>query len=89
MFRGWSIIARAYTDKRKESNRAWDKENLDRLSIALPKGSRDIIKAGAKRESVSVNSFISSAILRALGLSAWPASNQAAPAADDPGEDRQ
>ena len=66
------IIAREYNEKRKESNRKWDSNNLDRLSIALPRGSREIIKEYAERVGLSVNQFISAAILRALGLDAWP-----------------
>lgn len=66
------IIAREYNDKRKESNRKWDSNNLDRLSIALPKGSREVIKDHAASLGLSVNQFISAAILRALGLDAWP-----------------
>lgn len=65
-------IAREYNEKRKESNRKWDSNNLDRLSIALPKGSREVIKDHAAARGLSVNQFISAAILRALGLTAWP-----------------
>lgn len=51
-----------YTEKKKESNRKWDAENLDRISIALPKGQKDIIKAHAESQGESVNGFISRAI---------------------------
>ena len=51
-----------YTEKKKESNRKWDAANLDRISIALPKGQKDIIKAHAESQGESVNGFISRAI---------------------------
>ena len=51
-----------YTEKKKESNRKWDAANLDRRSIALPKGQKDIIKAHAESQGESVNGFISRAI---------------------------
>ena len=51
-----------YTEKKKESNRKWDAANLDRISIALPKGQKDIIKAHAESQGESVNGFITRAI---------------------------
>ena len=51
-----------YTEKKKESNRKWDAANLDRISIALPKGQKDIIKAHAESRGESVNGFITRAI---------------------------
>lgn len=55
-----------YTEARKEGNRKWDAANLDRLSIALPKGRREAIKARADVHGESVNSFIGRAISEAL-----------------------
>ena len=55
-------MAQKYTDARKEGNRRWDAANLDRLSIALPKGQRDTIKAAAAAVGESVNSYIKRAI---------------------------
>ncbi len=55
-------MAQKYTEARKEGNRKWDAANLDRLSIALPKGSRDAIKAHASARSESTNAFIKRAI---------------------------
>lgn len=55
-------MPRKYTDARKDSNRKWDAANLDRLSLALPKGSKDKIKAHADRMGESVNGFIGRAI---------------------------
>ncbi len=53
---------RKYTESVKQSNRKWDAANLDRLSIALPKGEKDIIKAHAQSMGESVNGFIGRAI---------------------------
>ena len=55
-------MAQKYTDARKEGNRRWDAANLDRLSIALPKGQRDTIKAAADAAGESVNGYIKRAI---------------------------
>ena len=51
-----------YTEARKEGNRRWDAANLDRVSIAMPKGKKDIIKAHAEDRGESVNGFINRAI---------------------------
>lgn len=55
-------MAQKYTERRKEGNRRWDAANLDRVSIAMPKGKRDIIKAHAEEHGESVNRFINRAI---------------------------
>lgn len=55
-------MAQKYTEARKEGNRRWDAANLDRLSIAVPKGKKDIIKAHAESMGESVNAFIIRAI---------------------------
>ncbi len=55
-------MAQKYTDARKEGNRRWDAANLDRLSIAVPKGKKDIIKAHASNRGESMNGFIIRAI---------------------------
>ena len=49
---------RKYTDAKKEGNRKWDTANLDRISIAIPKGRKELIKQAADQESQSVNKFI-------------------------------
>ena len=51
-----------YTEARKDGNRRWDAAHLDRVSIALPKGKKEEIKAHADRHGESMNSFISRAI---------------------------
>ncbi|MCF2662525.1 hypothetical protein [Pseudoflavonifractor phocaeensis] len=56
-------MPRKYTDARKENNRKWDAENLDRMSLALPKGQKERIQAAAAASGEkSVNSWISKAI---------------------------
>lgn len=55
-------MAQKYTEARKEGNRKWDAANLDRLSIALPKGSREAIKTHAAAQGESTNAFIKRAI---------------------------
>jgi len=53
---------RKYTEARKENNKKWDAANLDRISLALPKGRKEIIKTHADSMGESVNAFISRAI---------------------------
>lgn len=56
------MSAQKYTDARKEGNRKWDAANLDRISIAMPKGMKEKIKAHAESKGESVNGFINRAI---------------------------
>ena len=51
-----------YTDARKEGNRKWDAANLDRVSIAMPKGKKDDIKAAAAAVGESMNQYIIHAV---------------------------
>ena len=60
-----------YTEKKKTSNRKWDAANLDRMSIALPKGRREEIKAFAASQGESANAFISRAIEEAMRRGGW------------------
>lgn len=55
-------MAQKYTEARKEGNRKWDAANLDRISVAMPKGRKEIIKAHAEARGESVNAFINRAI---------------------------
>lgn len=52
-----------YSEARKEGNKRWDEKNLDRISIALPKGSKDALKTHAESTGESVNAFIKRAIM--------------------------
>lgn len=51
-----------YTEARKQGNKKWDTANLDRVSLVMPKGRKDIIKAHANAHGESVNGFINRAI---------------------------
>jgi hypothetical protein len=53
----------SYSEARKNANKNWDSKNLDRISIALPKGSKDALKEHAESQGESVNSFIKRAIM--------------------------
>ena len=55
-------MPRPYTEKRAAANRAWDAKNLDRISIAAPKGTRDALKTAAAAAGQSVNQFIIDAV---------------------------
>lgn len=52
----------SYSEARKNANKNWDSKNLDRISIALPKGSKDALKAHAEGQGESINAFIKRAI---------------------------
>lgn len=47
-----------YTEAKKRNNRNWDAANLDRLSVAAPKGAKDRWKAAAEARGQSLNQFI-------------------------------
>ena len=53
---------RKYTEAQKKSAKKWDAANLDRVSIAMPKGKKATIKCHAAAQGESVNSFINRAI---------------------------
>lgn len=55
-------MAQKYTEARKEGNRKWDAANLDRISIALPKGKKDDVKAAATAVGESMNQYIINAV---------------------------
>ena len=44
----------------------WQKENVDRVNLTMPKGKKDTIKAHAEAHSESVNGFINRAIDEAM-----------------------
>lgn len=60
------IAERKYTDAQKRSAKKWDAANLDRVSVAMPKGKKDMIKAHAGTRSESINGFINRAIDEAI-----------------------
>lgn len=56
------MAPRKYTESRKENNRKWDTANLDRISIAMPKGKKYTIKAAADAAGESMNQYIIAAV---------------------------
>ena len=54
--------SRKYTEAQKKSAKKWDAANLDRVSIAMPKGQKDTIKAHAEARGERVNGFVNRAI---------------------------
>ena len=60
------MAPRKYTESRKENNRKWDTANLDRVSIAMPKGKKDVVKAHAEGHGESLNGFINRAIVETM-----------------------
>ena len=77
------MATRKYTDARKENNRKWDAANLDRISIAVPKGQKDVIKAHAEARGESVNAFVGRAIEETMQRD-----NAAPGASGEPAEDK-
>ena len=51
-----------YTEAKKASNKKWDSANLDRMSLALPAGSKERIVIAAAAAGQSVNAYIGQAI---------------------------
>lgn len=68
----------AVSERKKASNKKWDVANIERLSIAVPKGERDEIKASAAAAGESINKYIIAAIRARMGN----ADGGAAPAAE-------
>lgn len=58
----------SYSEARKTANKNWDSKNLDRISIALPKGSKDELKAHAESQGESINAFIKRAIMEVMEM---------------------
>ena len=57
---------RKYTEGVKQSNRQWDAKNLDRLSVAAPKGTKERWKAAAEEQGQSLNQFIVNSVESAI-----------------------
>ena len=55
-------MAQKYTEARKAGNRKWDAANLDRISIAAPKGTKERWKAAAAAQDKSLNQLIVEAV---------------------------
>lgn len=55
-----------YTEKKKESNRRWDENNIERITVAVPKGKKKIIKEHATAKEESISGFVNRAIDEAI-----------------------
>lgn len=55
-------MAQKYTEARKSGNRKWDAANLDRISVAAPKGTKERWKAAAVAQDKSLNQLIVEAV---------------------------
>ena len=53
---------RKYTEAQKISAKKWDAANLDRISIAAPKGTKERWKAVATAQDKSLNQLIVEAV---------------------------
>ena len=50
------------SDAQRKSAQKWDAANLDRISVALPKGKKDEIKAAAAIHGETMNQYVKTAI---------------------------
>ena len=73
----------AISEARKKANQKWDAANLDRMSLAVPKGTKDAIKAHAAGAGESVNGFINRLIDGALSGDAAVGASDAAGAENE------
>ena len=71
---------RRYTEAQKRSAKKWDAANLDRLSVAAPKGSKERWKTAAEKRGQSLNQFIVESVETAINAPERP---QEAPAVQD------
>lgn len=55
-------MAQKYTEARKVGNRKWDAANLDRISVAAPKGAKERWKAAATAQDKSLNQLVVEAV---------------------------
>lgn len=75
------MAPRKYTEAVKQSNKKWDAANLDRISIALPKGKKDDVKAAAVAVGESMNQYIINAVEQRMERDAPTRPQEAARAA--------
>lgn len=55
-----------YTEKKKESNRRWDENNIERITVAVPKGKKQAIKEHATAKEESISGFVNRAIAETM-----------------------
>lgn len=61
----------------------WQKENVDRINLIVPKGQKEAIKAHAEARGESVNGFVNRAISEAMERD-----NAAPVASEGPGKEK-
>ena len=61
----------------------WQKENVDRINLIVPKGQKEAIKAHAEARGESVNGFVNRAISEAMERD-----NGAPAASEGPGKEK-
>lgn len=69
----------ATSDAQKRAAAKWQSQNIDRLSIVVPRGQRDTIKAAAAAAGESVNAYIIGAINARMSGTPAPAKNPEQP----------
>lgn len=52
----------AYTEARRNANRKWDAQNVERFGVNIPKGMKEIYKAAAAEQDLSLNAWVRQAI---------------------------
>ena len=57
---------RAYNEARKNANQKWDKEHIERVSVAIDTGDKEKVKAAAAAAGESVNQYIKTAIFQRM-----------------------
>ena len=57
---------KGFTPSRRKANDTYMTEKIDSLSIYVPKGKKELIKAAAKKKGQSMNQFVVDAINAAL-----------------------
>lgn len=55
-----------YTDAQKKATQKYLKESIDEFKIRVPKGQKEVIKAFAEKQGLSVNAWIVSLINEAI-----------------------
>lgn len=57
---------RVYNEARKNANQKWDKEHIERVSVAIDTGDKEKVKAAAAAVGESVNQYIKTAIFQRM-----------------------
>jgi hypothetical protein len=67
------VFLMAVSEAQKKSAQKWDAANLDRVSIAMPKGMKDMVKAAAAVAGESMNQYIIGATEQRINGTQQPA----------------